>query len=159
MSRRRRNFFRFNMDGAQWQAGLGDYIYNVKHYKKIATVGEDYSFVYTQVFGLAVEYCQRGGQITKRIWVPLGTKDFASIIASLPDDVDADLSRPRRRRRGELSQPVPAGWRQRQTDRRLDHGRSDRVVVEGQGQGCVGRVRRGRAASPTLGTIPSGRRS
>jgi branched-chain amino acid transport system substrate-binding protein len=83
------NFFRFNMDGAQWQIGLGDYIYNVKKYKKIATIGEDYSFVYTQVFGLAIDYCGQGGQITKRLWVPLGTKDFASIIASLPDDVDA----------------------------------------------------------------------
>jgi len=82
-------FFRFNMDGAQWHAGLGDYIYNVKHYKKIATVGEDYAFVYTQVFGLALEYCKAGGQITKRFWVPLGTKDFASVIAALPDDVDA----------------------------------------------------------------------
>ena len=46
------DFYRTNLDGAQWQAGLGDYAYNVKHYKKIATVGEDYSFVYTQVMGL-----------------------------------------------------------------------------------------------------------
>src|SRR5271156_3719006 len=83
------NFFRFNIDGAQMHMGLGDYIYNVKQYKKIATVGEDYSFIYTQVFGLALDYCPRGGQITKRIWVPLGTKDFASTISSLPDDVDA----------------------------------------------------------------------
>ena len=28
-------------------------------------------------------------QISKRFWVPLGTKDFASVISSLPDDVDA----------------------------------------------------------------------
>ena len=83
------NFFRFNMDGAQWHAGLGDYIYNVKNYKKIATIAEDYAFTYTQVFGLALEYCKFGGQITKRFWVPLGTKDFASVIAALPDDVDA----------------------------------------------------------------------
>jgi len=82
-------FYRFNLDGAQWHAGLGDYAYNVKHYKKIATVGEDYSFVYTQVFGLVLEYCQAGGQVSKRFWVPLGTKDFASTIAALPDDVDA----------------------------------------------------------------------
>jgi branched-chain amino acid transport system substrate-binding protein len=82
-------FYRFNMDGAQWHAGLGDYIYNVKHYKKIATVAEDYAFTYTQVFGLALEYCGVGGKITKRYWVPLGTKDFASVIAALPDDVDA----------------------------------------------------------------------
>ena len=81
--------YRTNLDGAQWQAGLGDYAYNVKHYKKIATVGEDYAFVYTQVMGLTVEFCKAGGEITKRFWVPLGTKDFASVISSLPDDVDA----------------------------------------------------------------------
>jgi branched-chain amino acid transport system substrate-binding protein len=83
------NFFRFNMDGAQWQVGLGRYAYETKGYRKIATVGEDYSFIYTQVFGLALEFCGAGGQITSRQWVPLGTKDFASIIAALPDDVDA----------------------------------------------------------------------
>ncbi len=83
------NFFRFNMDGAQWQAGLGEYIYKNKGYRRIATVGEDYSFVYTQVFGLVLEFCGLGGQVVDRKWVPLGTKDFASIIAALPDNVDA----------------------------------------------------------------------
>lgn len=83
------NFFRFNMDGAQWSAGLGDYIYNEKGYRSIATVGEDYSFIYTQVFGLVTEFCAAGGDVTDRLWVPLGTKDFGSIIAALPDDVDA----------------------------------------------------------------------
>ncbi len=83
------NFFRFNMDGAQWSAGLGSYVYNEKGYKTVATIGEDYSFIYTQVFGFALEYCQAGGEITERFWVPLGTKDFGSIIAALPDDVDA----------------------------------------------------------------------
>ncbi len=83
------NFFRFNMDGAQWSAGLGDYVFNEKGYETVATVGEDYSFIYTQVFGFATEFCQAGGEITERLWVPLGTKDFGSIIASLPDDVDA----------------------------------------------------------------------
>ncbi|MGY4343786.1 branched-chain amino acid transport system substrate-binding protein [Bradyrhizobium sp. GM7.3] len=83
------NFFRYNMDGAQWQVGLGKYAYDEKKYRKIATVGEDYSFIYTQVFGLVLEFCGAGGQVTNRQWVPLGTKDFASVIAALPDDVDA----------------------------------------------------------------------
>lgn len=83
------NFFRFGGDGAQWSAGLGKYIYNEKGYKQIATVGEDYSFIYTQVMGLVTEYCQAGGEVVERLWVPLGTKDFGSIIAALPDDVDA----------------------------------------------------------------------
>ncbi len=83
------NFFRFNMDGAQWSVGLGDYLYEEKGYRNIVTIAEDYSFTYTQVFGLALEFCAAGGEISERFWVPLGTSDFASIIASLPDDVDA----------------------------------------------------------------------
>jgi branched-chain amino acid transport system substrate-binding protein len=83
------NFFRFNMDGAQWSAGLGDYALNKKGYKKVAIVGEDYSFSHTQAAGFILEYCGLGGQVTNRQWVPLGTKDFASTIAALPDDVDA----------------------------------------------------------------------
>lgn len=83
------NFFRFNGDGAQWMSGLGNYIYNVKGYKTIVTLGDDYSFPYTQVFGLTVEYCSAGGQIEGQFWAPLGAKDYSSIIAALPDDVDA----------------------------------------------------------------------
>ena len=83
------NFFRFNIDGAQWSAGLGEYVFNEKDYKYVATIGEDYSFIYTQVFGFVTEFCRAGGEITDRFWVPLGTKDFGSIIAALPDDVDA----------------------------------------------------------------------
>lgn len=83
------NFFRFNTDGAQWSVGLGDYVFNDKGWEVVATVGEDYSFVYTQVMGFVKDFCEAGGEVTERLWVPLGTKDFGSIIASLPDDVDA----------------------------------------------------------------------
>ena len=83
------NFFRFNTDGGQWSVGLGEYVFNEKGWEVVATVGEDYSFVYTQVMGFAKDFCEAGGEITERLWVPLGTKDFGSIIAALPDDVDA----------------------------------------------------------------------
>ncbi|HEY8567359.1 MAG TPA: ABC transporter substrate-binding protein [Beijerinckiaceae bacterium] len=83
------NFFRFNSDGAMWMAGLGEYVLKDKGYKKIAVIAEDYSFPYTQVMGFALGYCRAGGQIVQRQWVPLGTKDFGSVIANLPDDVDA----------------------------------------------------------------------
>lgn len=69
--------------------GLGKHVFEDKKYRKIATLAEDYSFPYTQLFGFTLEYCQLGGQITEKFWVPLGTKDFSSIIAKLPDDVDA----------------------------------------------------------------------
>ena len=57
------NFFRFSTDGAQWMAGLGDYAYNTKGYKKVATVAEDYSFPYTQVFGFMAAFCKAGGHV------------------------------------------------------------------------------------------------
>jgi branched-chain amino acid transport system substrate-binding protein len=83
------NFFRFSTDGAQWMAGLGTYAFNDKGYKSVATVAEDYSFPYTQVFGFMAEFCKAGGHVPSKSWVPIGNKDFSSVIAAIPDDVDA----------------------------------------------------------------------
>jgi|TARA_Y100000815_G_scaffold134482_1_gene121309 branched-chain amino acid transport system substrate-binding protein len=83
------NFFRFSTDGAQWMAGLGDYAYNEKGYRTVATVAEDYSFPYTQVFGFMAEFCKAGGTVPSKSWVPIGNKDYSSVIAAIPDDVDA----------------------------------------------------------------------
>ncbi len=83
------NFFRFNLDGAQWGTGLGSYVFNKKGWKKVATVSADYSFGYTNFLGFAVDFCKAGGNIVERLWVPLGSSDFAGVIAKLPDDVDA----------------------------------------------------------------------
>jgi branched-chain amino acid transport system substrate-binding protein len=82
------NFFRFSTDGAQWQAGLGTYAYG-KGYKKVVVVAEDYSFPYSQVQGFMVDYCKAGGKVLDKHWVALGTKDYSSVIAKLPKDVDA----------------------------------------------------------------------
>jgi branched-chain amino acid transport system substrate-binding protein len=83
------NFFRFSTDGAQWMAGVGKYAYEVKGYKTAAVVAEDYSFPYTQVGGFMYEFCAVGGKVPFKAWVPLGTKDYASVVTSLPTDVDA----------------------------------------------------------------------
>ena len=85
------NFFRFSTDGAQWMAGLGEYAYNVKGYRSVAVLAEDYSFPYTQVFGFLEPFCRLGGKSPgdARFWVPIGNKDYSSVIAALPDDVDA----------------------------------------------------------------------
>jgi branched-chain amino acid transport system substrate-binding protein len=82
------NFFRFHSDGAQWSAGLGDYAYNTLGWKKAAIIGDDYSFPYTSLAGFAAEFCAVGGQITKRIWPPLGEKDYSNFISQIPNDVD-----------------------------------------------------------------------
>jgi branched-chain amino acid transport system substrate-binding protein len=82
------NFFRYHSDGAQWSAGLGDYAYNELGWKTAAIIGDDYSFPYTSLAGFAAEFCAVGGQITKRIWPPLGEKDYSSFISQIPDNVD-----------------------------------------------------------------------
>jgi branched-chain amino acid transport system substrate-binding protein len=83
------NLYRFTGDGAQWQAGLGNYAYDVKGYRKVVSVGDDYAFPYSQVAGFISEFCPKGGRIPQRFWAPLGTKDYNSIIAKIPDDIDA----------------------------------------------------------------------
>jgi branched-chain amino acid transport system substrate-binding protein len=84
------NFFRFNTDGAQWMVGLGDHALS-KGYKRMALISEDYSFPYSQVQGFMGGYCKAGGKMVQKIWVPLGTKDYAAAIAQIPANVDALL--------------------------------------------------------------------
>lgn len=84
------NFFRFNGDGMQWIAGLGNYTYNTLKARHVAVVAGDYAFPYTQVFGFMQGFCKAGGKVTK-LWSPLGTADFASTIARIPKTADAVL--------------------------------------------------------------------
>jgi branched-chain amino acid transport system substrate-binding protein len=85
------NFFRFGGDGAQWMAGLGTYAYKTLHWKTAAILGEDYSYPYTLAAGFIKEFCSLGGNVTKRIWAPLTTTDWASYVAQLPHNVSGIL--------------------------------------------------------------------
>jgi branched-chain amino acid transport system substrate-binding protein len=85
------NFFRFNTEGAQWMVGLGRYAYETKGYKRMMLIAEDYAFPYSQVQGFMTEYCKVGGKVPMKAWVPLGAKDYSSVIAKIPQDVDALL--------------------------------------------------------------------
>jgi branched-chain amino acid transport system substrate-binding protein len=82
------NFFRFNTEGAQWMVGLGEHAL-AKGYKKTFLIAEDYGFPYSQVQGFMASYCAKGGKVVDKAWVPLGTKDYASVIAKIPKDIDA----------------------------------------------------------------------
>ena len=82
------NFYRFNTEGAQWMVGLGEHALS-KGYKKMFLISEDYGFPYSQVQGFMASYCAKGGKIVDKAWVPLGTKDYASVIAKIPKDIDA----------------------------------------------------------------------
>jgi branched-chain amino acid transport system substrate-binding protein len=82
------NFFRFNGDGAQWNAGLGDIAYNKLGWKTAAVVADDYSFAWTSAAGFIAEFCAAGGKVTKRVFPPLNTTDYSSYAQQMPTDVD-----------------------------------------------------------------------
>jgi branched-chain amino acid transport system substrate-binding protein len=82
------NFFRFNGDGAQWNAGLGDLAYRKLHWKTAAVVSDDYSFGWTSTAGFITDFCAAGGKVTKRVFPPLNTTDYSSYAQQLPTNVD-----------------------------------------------------------------------
>jgi branched-chain amino acid transport system substrate-binding protein len=84
------NFFRFTTDGAQWMFGLGSEALK-RGYKRVMVIAEDYAFPYSQVQGFMTEFCRLGGRVPVKAWVPLGGKDYSSVIARIPKDVDALL--------------------------------------------------------------------
>src|SRR5213083_3200064 len=85
---RAKNFFRFNGDGAMWNAGLGDLAYNKLHWKTAAVVADDYSFAWTSAAGFIAEFCAVGGKVTKRVFPPLNTTDYSSYAQQMPTNVD-----------------------------------------------------------------------
>jgi branched-chain amino acid transport system substrate-binding protein len=82
------NYFRFNGDGAMWNAGLGDLAYNKLKWKTAAVVADDYSFAWTSAAGFVAEFCAVGGKVTKRVFPPLNTTDYSSFAQQMPTNVD-----------------------------------------------------------------------
>jgi branched-chain amino acid transport system substrate-binding protein len=79
-----KNVFRYHGDGAQWNAGLGEIVYKKLKWRKAAVIMDDYSFGWTSAAGIIADFCAIGGQITKRVFPPLNTTDYASYIRQLP---------------------------------------------------------------------------
>jgi branched-chain amino acid transport system substrate-binding protein len=84
------NFFRFNGDGLQWQAGIGSIATTKNKWKNAAIIMDDYSFGYASGAGFIADFCAAGGNITKRVFPPLNTTDYSSYVQQLPapDKVD-----------------------------------------------------------------------
>jgi branched-chain amino acid transport system substrate-binding protein len=85
------NFFSFSTNGVQWIAGLGTYAYETLGFRNIVTLAEDYSYPYTQVGGFMLKFCEMGGRVVEKLWVPLGTVNFGPVFESLPPNIDAIL--------------------------------------------------------------------
>ena len=85
------NFFNFSLNGVQVVAGLGKYVYEALGYRRVVTVGEDYSYPYAQIGGFMLDFYQAGGQVLAKHWVPLGKTDYRDIISEIPNEADAVL--------------------------------------------------------------------
>jgi branched-chain amino acid transport system substrate-binding protein len=85
------NFYSFTSSGAQRMAGLGRYVYSMRGYRRVSTIGAGYSYPYAQVGGFALEFTRAGGEIAEMHWSALGTEDFSPYIDRIPDDLDAVL--------------------------------------------------------------------
>jgi branched-chain amino acid transport system substrate-binding protein len=84
------NFFRFHGDGAMWNAGLGDRVYNEAGWRTVAVISDDYSFGWTSTAGFIADFCAVGGDVVARVFPPLGTTDYSSFIQQLPDPDEVD---------------------------------------------------------------------
>jgi branched-chain amino acid transport system substrate-binding protein len=82
------NVFRFNLDGAQWMAGLGAYAYRQLGWRSAAMIGEDDPYGWQQAAGFVAEFCALGGNIVKRLWAPFYSPTLTPLIAQLPRRVD-----------------------------------------------------------------------
>jgi branched-chain amino acid transport system substrate-binding protein len=85
------NFFRFNGDGAQWNGGVGDIAYRKLGWRHAVVVMDDYAFGWTSAAGFIADFCAAGGTVT-RLYPPLGTTDYSSYIAQIPQKFDGLFS-------------------------------------------------------------------
>ena len=85
-----RNMFRYHGDGAQWNAGIGELAYKKLGWRKAAIMMDDYSFGWTSAAGMIADFCAVGGQITKRVFPPLNTTDYAPFVRQLPPPNQVD---------------------------------------------------------------------
>ena len=84
------NFFRFNGDGAQWNAGVGDILFNEGGWETAAVIADDYGFGWTSAAGFTADFCAAGGEVISQVFPPLGTTDYSSFVQQLPDPDEVD---------------------------------------------------------------------
>ena len=74
---------------SQFSHPLGEWALK-KGYKKIVTVGQDYTFGHEQCGGLAQVFTEGGGQVVQQFWHPLNTADFSPYLGQIANmQIDA----------------------------------------------------------------------
>ena len=109
-----KNMFRYHGDGAQWNAGIGEIAYKKLKWRKAAIIMDDYSFGWTSAAGMIADFCAIGGKITKRVFPPLNTSDYAPYVRQLPAPEPGRrvLLGRRRHRHRRVAEGVRAGVRE-----------------------------------------------
>ena len=85
MRQRVDNVVRAGWTGAQPMFAFGEFVAEELGYTRVIMVGQDYSFPYNQIGGFLKTFCRAGGESVERIWHPIGTSDYSSILATLPE--------------------------------------------------------------------------
>ena len=139
------NFFRFNGDGAMWNAGLGDIAYNKLGWKTAAVVADDYSFA-LDVGRRLHRRVLRSRRQGHEAGVPAAEHDRLLVVRAADADERRRHVRGSRRRRAD---PVPEGLRAgARADRREEVHRQPVLGHPGEfqqlGTRVVGRLRRRR---------------
>lgn len=68
---------------------FGSYAYEELGYRRVATLGQDYSWGYQTVGGFQYAFEAAGGDVVQKLWAPIGTTDFAPFVNDIDRDVDA----------------------------------------------------------------------
>lgn len=68
---------------------LGTYAYEDLGYRRIATLGQDYTWGWQTVGGFQYAFEAAGGDVVQKLWAPIGTTDFAPFVNQINKDIDA----------------------------------------------------------------------
>jgi branched-chain amino acid transport system substrate-binding protein len=74
---------------SQYMHPFGEYAAKTLGYKKVVTVGLDYSFGWESVGAFHKSFEDNGGRIIQKLWTPLNVNDFSPYLAQVKRDADA----------------------------------------------------------------------
>jgi branched-chain amino acid transport system substrate-binding protein len=84
-----KSLVRTQASASQTSFPLGDWASKRLHYKRVATLSMKYAYGYEAVGGFQTSFEEAGGQVIQKLWAPLGTTDFTSLIKQMRTDADA----------------------------------------------------------------------
>lgn len=68
---------------------FGEWVYDRLGYRTVVTLSYDYAFGWEVVAGFVRTFTEKGGRVVRKIWIPVGTQDYAPYLAQIPPNVDA----------------------------------------------------------------------